>query len=924
MSVQPDPFPQGDLQSKLAALDRRRRQDARELKISRALLDGIQAMCDAADRDMVFAALDALLKSAIGAKEIAVVGNSIEGFLDLPHRAPRVLFPQTSPAELDAQQLDWYASPRDVKDLRQCRDPTPRRASGKETGSLITTPHLRQDGQFLALMCWHPSAGFFDAGKIAILERVITHFSHALRGLQADDCQMLLASVLEQAEVPVMLVDPDHGGGEIVFANHAFEEMTGHRLSDGSEPHLIAAPLRPGIDRDEMEQALNAGQQGRFRIWNTRGDGKPFLDDISLTPIRSSSGTLRYMMVTHSDVTEQSQTQQTVKRLEKRIEYAMEAVTSAILATEADGTILYANKAMQGLLREMYGPGLRQRQIISTFCKSIDDGLENQEVTCKDGTVFLIRSFYSNEGGRVITGTDVTEIKRAERKLKQRAAAMDSTTEGIAIVELDARITYANPAFARIFGTPEPTAVLNKNWSSAFLPEDVEELLPDLQSKVETEGSAQIEMRVNLDGDILSYEVCVTRIDDQMRIVVARDITRRIEYENARRSFEKKLHDFEKNESIGRLAAGVAHDFNNLLAVINGHSALLNERTPPEKVQLYSARINEASSRAAKMINRFLDLGMSADSQNMIDLRNLMTESQDLLQSALSADTTFTLEMGEEEMEMLCYPSDLLRVALNLVQNAQDALGGKPGQICQYLTRHTGADLMDMRMDVGPIDPDLSYACYAVHDSGSGVPPEVRKRLFREHCSTKGQRGSGIGMMAIAEIIRSHDGAIRLLSDIDQGTRVEIYLPLSDYSVARASEEDIGTVRLDGQLVLLVDDDAQVAESIAAFLERLGAEVSICLHPDEALAAIEEDPGMWSFLVSDYNMPGQNGGQLARAAKTADGDLPIVIVTALARKLSDPNLTEDVINALLGKPVDLNALAHLIAQHGRSLFANNG
>ena len=85
----------------------------------------------------------------------------------------------------------------------------------------------------------------------------------------------------------------------------------------------------------------------------------------------------------------------------------------------------------------------------------------------------------------------------------------------------------------------------------------------------------------------------------------------------------------------------------------------------------------------------------------------------------------------------------------------------------------------------------------------------------------------------------------------------------------------------------------------------------------EALEAIEEDPGLWSFLVTDYNMPGQNGGQLARAAKTADGDLPIVIVTALARKLSDPNLTEDVISALLGKPVDLNTLAHLIAQHGR-------
>ena len=152
-----------------------------------------------------------------------------------------------------------------------------------------------------------------------------------------------------------------------------------------------------------------------------------------------------------------------------------------------------------------------------------------------------------------------------------------------------------------------------------------------------------------------------------------------------------------------------------------------------------------------------------------------------------------------------------------------------------------------------------------------------------------------------------------------RGTTIEIYLPLSDLHMAQVGDSEIGSVRLDGKLILVVDDDAPVGESIAAFLERLGAEVSVCIDPREALEIIEEDPGLWSLIVSDYNMPGMNGGQLAKSARETDPDLPFLIVTALARKLSDPNLNDDVIAGLLAKPVDLNALAYLIEKHARDL-----
>lgn len=922
MNAPSHPLPTNHLKDRVAALEARHDSDQRDLAVQNAMLTGIERMRDASTREEVLAVLAQTLKVALGTKQVLVLGDTAEAFFAPNELRHEVIYPARYAAnhKLSDGLMSWLSSQRDLPDLSGNKgSPNYRELMAllDNRGSLISAPFEREGGQMLAVLCWHPLPGYFTTDHIGLLRRLTQMMGFALRSLRLDDRHEVLASVVENADAPVMVAEPNERGGRIVYVNQAFEKMSGYSWREVKGQKFISEAPAQTAERRALRRAFLLGQPGRFTVHNHKRDGSKFLNEISLSVIRNSDGTVRYILATHADVTERAERQRELQLVEQRLETAIEAVSTPILVLDASGDAVYHNTAMS-MFFEKLGFGYlfptAAGQALLEQCPEVGGA---KDIRCEDGSVYLTRSFVSKEGGRVITASDLTEVRKAEQTLKLRALAMDSTTEGIAITDRAAHISYANPAFTRIFNSQDPADIIGQKWFAPFAEANVKHLKTDIRPKLRSDGSARVLMKAPHPDGLQTFEVSITAIDDQMRIIVAVNVTRRIEYEAAKANLQEKMQQFEKNESIGRLAAGVAHDFNNLLAVINGHAALLNEGTPKDKVKLYSDRINEASSRAAKMINRFLDLGMSSDSQSMIDLRNLLSEGQDLLASTVSADTEFSLEMADEEMEMLCSPSDLLRVALNLVQNAQDAMEGRPGKIRQTLTRHLGTDLMDHKLAIGSIDPALTYACYSVSDDGCGIPPEVQCRLFRDHYSSKGERGSGIGLMSIAEIVENHDGAIRLLSSPMKGTTFEIYLPLSAVTLSALDDSEIGNVRLDEHLILLVDDDLQVAESIAAYLERLGAEVAICERPDEALETVREDPGMWSLMLSDYNMPGMNGGQLAKAAREADPKLPVLIITALARKLSDPNLNETTIDGLLAKPVDLNTLAHLIEKHSR-------
>jgi DNA-binding NtrC family response regulator len=143
---------------------------------------------------------------------------------------------------------------------------------------------------------------------------------------------------------------------------------------------------------------------------------------------------------------------------------------------------------------------------------------------------------------------------------------------------------------------------------------------------------------------------------------------------------------------------------------------------------------------------------------------------------------------------------------------------------------------------------------------------------------------------------------------------MRLYWPVTDDTPQDAAHGSDAGVDLSGRMLIIVDDDLQVGEVMARYLEARGAEVAQVEDPQDALDAIAEDPEAWSAMITDYDMPRMNGGALAQRAAAAAPGLPIIVVTALARRLNDPRLERAQVRDILSKPVDLALLGARVAQ----------
>jgi CheY-like chemotaxis protein len=178
--------------------------------------------------------------------------------------------------------------------------------------------------------------------------------------------------------------------------------------------------------------------------------------------------------------------------------------------------------------------------------------------------------------------------------------------------------------------------------------------------------------------------------------------------------------------------------------------------------------------------------------------------------------------------------------------------------------------------------------------------------VFKPYVSTKGDKGTGLGLAIVASVVTANGGAVCLETAPGLGTRFAILWPVTDQTHATAPAPVTGiTGRLDGRTILVVDDQKDVLDVLTAMLEAAGAEVAPSTEPADILAAVEGDPTAWDLVITDYDMPGMNGYDLARALKTLAPQIPVILVTALAGIAGRAGAGFDTV---LAKPVDRAAL----------------
>jgi len=534
---------------------------------------------------------------------------------------------------------------------------------------------------------------------------------------------------------------------------------------------------------------------------------------------------------------------------------------------------------------------------------------------------------------------DRSETAQRESEARFRHMA-DSAPALIWMSDAEGQVVFANRHYDHLFGRPV-AAMLGQGWEADVLPEDLPSYRTAFRDAFRTRQTFRREARVrdkqgqvrwlrceavprlNDQGSFLGYTGCAVDITEA-RLATEELETRVAERTAAleqavgalhaealeRESAEAALRQSQKMEAIGQLTGGIAHDFNNMLQVIGGSLEMIQRRVEQGRgleVGRYLDNAQKTVVRASGLTHRLLAFARRQALQpTPLEPGELVEGMAELIRRTVGPAVTIQLHLDNDLWSVLCDPSQLENVLLNLAINARDAMpeGGT-------LTIAT-AKVMLCQADVADQEGAApgEYVEISVADTGMGMDEATKAHAFEPFFTTKpiGQ-GTGLGLSQVYGFVRQSGGLVRLDSSPGQGTTVRLRLPRHESFQGPQALETPTEPAIAGanEVVLLVEDEKGVREAAAERLRELRYTV---LEAEDGLAALRllESDAHVDLLVTDVGLPnGMNGRQLADAARERRPSLPVLFITGYAGGALEEHLAANM--AVIGKPFTLDVLA---------------
>jgi two-component system cell cycle sensor histidine kinase/response regulator CckA len=407
------------------------------------------------------------------------------------------------------------------------------------------------------------------------------------------------------------------------------------------------------------------------------------------------------------------------------------------------------------------------------------------------------------------------------------------------------------------------------------------------------------------DGSLIDVEILAHGLpfgDRPACIVLAYDVSER-------RRMEEQFLQAQKMEAVGRLAGGVAHDFNNLLTVVNGYAAMLLEDLTDRPDSAGHARaILKAGERAAALTQQLLAFGRKQIvAARLLDLNAVVNGAAALIARIVGDDLGLALDLQPDLGRVRADPAQVEQVLLNLALNARDAMP-HGGQLV-ISTRDARPDETGADASPGP------QVVLTVADTGRGMTADVQRHLFEPFFTTKelGQ-GTGLGLATVYGIVTQAGGHITVETDPGEGTTFRVFLPRAADPAPPPAAPDPPAPPVARPTVLLADDEDGVRALAREVLVSAGYVVLEAPDGQAALRGAEGHPGRIDLLVSDVEMPGLGGRELAERLRARD---PALRVLFLSGHTEDEVVRQGVSSAevhFLPKPFSPTALAEKVRQ----------
>jgi len=391
------------------------------------------------------------------------------------------------------------------------------------------------------------------------------------------------------------------------------------------------------------------------------------------------------------------------------------------------------------------------------------------------------------------------------------------------------------------------------------------------------------------------------------------DLSEQMRAEADRKKLEIQLRQAQKMEALGTLAGGIAHDFNNILSAVLGYSELGMQDVGDPAHSLYPKlkAINHAGLRARDLVEQILSFSrMQEQLQAPVKVSPIAKEVLKLLQTSLPANIRIQASITADR-PVLGDPTQIHQIIMNLCTNAYHAMLETGGVLSVSLEQVA----LDNFENPGALDLKPGpYVQLIVSDTGTGISPAIVERIFDPYFTTKEKgKGTGLGLAVVHGIVKSHRGEIYVESQVGEGTTFTVLLPITGDDAAEIGLHPAEIPR-GNEHILLVDDEKNLVEIGKEMLQRLGYHVTAVVGSTEALERFKEDPLRFDLVITDYNMPGLTGDQLARQMLGIRKGTPIIVCTGFS-EVFDPKRAQTIgVRRTLMKPLTMESIAQAVRE----------
>jgi PAS domain S-box-containing protein len=517
---------------------------------------------------------------------------------------------------------------------------------------------------------------------------------------------------------------------------------------------------------------------------------------------------------------------------------------------------------------------------------------------------------------KIFAARTASELERVNAELKiiaqerDQSEILNSVTDAIFTVSDSGKILSYNQATTQLFGYTDDEI---KNITIGKLSKDLEQNLKTYSSQ-ELSGKKRTLFIVDAsaikqDGHVFPVRLSISEISSS---------------DSGNRRFTLSLTDMtevnlqgqmirrtQKMDALGKLTGGIAHDYNNMLGIITGYTELLEAAlSGDDKLKRYTSQITHAANRGAKLSQKLLAFSRNKSTELVeLNINDILREEQDMLAKTLTARVSLVYELDDSVAKVKLDPNDFEDAILNLCINAMHALNGTGQLIIKTKNAYIGT-LKSSRLAVEPGD----YVVVDIIDSGCGMTEQIKERIFEPFFSTKGDKGTGLGLAQVYGFMKRTGGVIDVTSKVDEGSTFSLYFPVAETSVTAKKKEKIATTDLTGsnEHIFVLDDEVSLTELCENILTSHGYRVTACNDPEQALQMLRDKSAHYDLVMTDVVMPNIDGYEIAQFVTNELPDTKILLTSGYTEEKE--KIDDNHQYLLLNKPYKLDQLLSTIKQ----------